>query len=92
MNFNIVNILGILATTGSLLVASLGIFSQIVKNFKSKSCGIDPLYIKLIFLSYTFWTIYSIAKEDIFIFIPHFVGMFLATVMLLQYGKYKKIK
>jgi hypothetical protein len=81
--------LGILATTGSLLVASLGIFSQIRKNFKTKTCGIDPLYASLIFCSYTFWTIYSIAKKDLFIFIPHFVGMFLAAIVIWQYRKYR---
>ena len=86
---SIVTILGVLATTGSLLVASVGIFSQIRKNFKTKTCGIDPVYITLIFFSYTFWTIYSIAKKDVFIFIPHLLGMCLASIVVWQYRKYK---
>ncbi len=88
MEIKIVTILGILATSGSLLVASLGIFSQIRKNFKTKSCGIDPLYITLIFFSYTFWTIYSVAKKDVFIFIPHLLGMCLASIVIWQYFNY----
>lgn len=88
MEIKIVTILGILATSGSLLVASLGIFSQIRKNFRTKSCGIDPLYITLIFFSYTFWTIYSVAKKDVFIFIPHLLGMCLASIVIWQYFNY----
>ncbi len=84
-----VTALGILATTGSLLVASLGIFAQIRKNFKTKTCGIDPLYITLIFFSYTFWTIYAVAKKDLFIFIPHLVGMCLAAIVIWQYRKFR---
>jgi hypothetical protein len=82
-------IFGILATTGSLLVASLGIFSQIRKNLKTKSCGIDPLYISLIFCSYTLWTVYAVVKKDLFIFIPHLVGMCLASIVIWQYRKYR---
>ncbi len=89
-DMNIETVFGILATAGSLLVASLGIFAQIRKNYKTKSCGMDPLYISLICTSYALWTLYAIVKKDIFIFLPHLVGLFLASIVIYQLIKYKK--
>lgn len=82
-------ILGFLATGGSLLVASVGIVSQIRKNFKTKSCGIDLVYISLIFISYTLWSMYGFSKKDWFIFTPHVFGMIFASIILYQYHKFK---
>jgi hypothetical protein len=86
----LVTILGIIAAGSSLLVSSVGIFSQIKKNFKTRTCGIDIVYISLIFLSYTSWTLYSIAKGDLFIFIPHLLGVVFASIILWQYFKFNK--
>ena len=82
---------GIAATTGSLLVASLGIFSQIRANYKNKTCGINSLYAILIFISYALWVFYGVVKKDFYIFIPHLVGMCLAAVVLYQLKTYKRI-
>ena len=80
---------GFIASVSSLLVSSVGIFSQVITNFKNKSCGMDKVYMVLIFCSYTSWVIYSVVKKDVFILIPHFFGMFLALVMIGQYLKFR---
>jgi uncharacterized membrane protein len=86
----LITILGIIATVSSLLVSSVGIYSQIVKNFKTRSCGIDIVYISLIFLSYSSWTVYSIVKGDVFIFIPHLLGIIFASIIIWQYFRFNR--
>lgn len=86
----LITILGVVAAGSSLLVSSVGIYSQIVKNFRTQSCGMDIVYISLIFSSYTSWTLYSTVKGDVFIFIPHLLGIIFASIIIWQYFTFKK--
>lgn len=85
------NIMGLLATFGSLAIVLIGIPAQILENYRRKSCdGIAPPLIYSACLTYTLWSIYGWMKPDWFLVVAQTPGCVLAFVLLFQLFHYRK--
>jgi uncharacterized protein with PQ loop repeat len=86
-------IIGILTIVSSLSVKLIGYPAQIVKIQKNKK--VDGLSITLAiisFVTYIFWTLHGIVKQDNVIIVAQSMGVFTSGIVLFQIIKYRKTK
>ena len=82
--------IGVIATTAS-LVLLLGFVSQIMKNYRRKSCeGLSTNLIYSACIAYTLWGVYGITKPDIYLILSQIPGAILSFILLFQLFYYKK--
>jgi hypothetical protein len=64
--------------------------SQIIKNYKEKTCGPSFLMVIIPLNLLVSRACYTLIKEAWYIFIPDIIGIILSTVLLYQYFSYRK--
>lgn len=88
---NIISLLGSNAVFAGLLGVVVGLVTQIIKNWKRKSCeGLSLRWILLAEYSYFSWLLYGMVRGDLFLFIPQFLGTICMTIVLIQFWIYRK--
>ncbi len=88
MNFEL--IFGSITFVSSLVMASVGLPSQIWKNYRTKTSGIALMLIILTLAVYLPRTVYTAIRQDYYILIPDLVGLVCSIVILIQHFLYKK--
>ena len=88
-----INIFGAIASTVAMISILVGPISQIIKNYKRKSCeGLSFFFVLLPFFSYIAWASYGISKDDFFLYFTQVPGSIFMLVILIQFFVYKKTK
>ncbi len=86
-------IIGVLTLIIGVLVKVIGFPDQFRLNFKRKSTkGISTLFFILIFISYLFWTVHGILRDDWVLIIGQGVGILTAGMIVVQIIIYRKNK
>lgn len=89
----IIQILGYNATLAGLLGVVIGLVTQIIKNWRRKSCeGLSLWWIALAGYSYFAWLMYGISRNDIFLTVPQSIGTLCMVIILFQFWLYRKNK
>lgn len=90
MKFDLISIVGVLTVACSYGIKFIGFPDQIRKVRKRKSTKelSKPLFI-FSFISYIFWTLYGILKNDWVVIAGQSVGVVVAGVVLWQIYKYR---
>ncbi len=90
----VIEILGWIASIITVVYTAFGLPAQILKNFKAGSAeGLSLFLFTFLFLTFTSWVVYGIAKPDWFIVVPNGLGAICAIVLVCQiiyYGLNKK--
>jgi len=87
----IVALLGYNAALAGLLGVVIGLVTQMVKNYKRKSCeGLSLWWICLAGYSYFAWLVYGIFRQDVFLTIPQSIGTLCMVIILWQFWIYRK--
>jgi len=87
----IIEILGYNATIAGLLGVVVGLITQIVKNYRRKSCeGLSLVWILLAGYSYASWLLYGVSRHDIFLVVPQSLGTLCMLIILVQFWLYRK--
>lgn len=76
----------------TVLYATVGLFSQIIKNWRIKSCGMSGTMSMLLFLTCFSWLVYALLKNDPYILVSNIPGVFFSFVLLFQFFAYRKNK
>lgn len=84
------NFLGSSTMILATLMVLIAIPSQIIKNYKLKSCDFSFPMVFLPLLVFISRSAYSLVIKSYFIFIPDIIGTILFIIILWQYVKYKK--
>ena len=90
---NTETILGFVATTTGITVASVGLPMQLLKNFKRKSVeGLSLVFWVLAYINGWCWVAYASAKiqPDYFLIIANIPGLFFLTILFIQFYIYTK--
>ena len=83
------SIIGTIAVVCTLACVAVGLVSQIVTNFRRKSCeGLSPILMVLVLLVYTTWAAYGIELHDWLLVLPNVPGALLSAVILAQFAIY----
>lgn len=86
-------ILGFIATTTGITVASVGLPIQLLKNYKRKSVeGLSLVFWVLAYINGWCWLSYASLKvhPDFFMIIANIPGLFFLTVLFLQFYIYTR--
>ncbi len=87
----LVQILGYNASLAGLLGVAIGLVTQVIKNWKRKSCeGLSLWWIALAGYSYFSWLLYGTVKHDPFLFVPQLLGTTCMIIILVQFWIYRK--
>lgn len=90
------NILGWLASIGSIVYLSIGLPCQIYKNYRNKSAsGVSLPLVIFMSVSILLWLAYAWTKQpqtDWFIFASNFPGLVFSLLLLAQFYVYRKNK
>jgi uncharacterized protein with PQ loop repeat len=82
--------LGLTASVLTIILVFIGLVSQVIKNYKRKSCGgLSLIYFIIIFFAYTSWSLYGFSKSDWFLIIPQTAGALISVILLFQFYIYK---
>ena len=85
-----IDVLGFMALSITILYASFGIFTQVIKNFKTQSTsGLSLIMIVLSCFTFFIWFVYGIFKPDIYIAIPNLIGSIITAIILFQFWIYR---
>lgn len=83
-------VVGTITTIVSILTKVLGLPDQIKKNYTRKStAGVSTMFIVLLCLSYTSWTIYGLLSGDFFLVIGHGLGIITTGIVIIQIVLYR---
>ena len=87
----IIQILGYNASLAGLLGVVIGLVTQVIKNWRRKSCeGLSLWWITLAGYSYFSWLMYGFFRQDIFLTIPQSLGTLCMIIILGQFWIYRK--
>lgn len=86
------NFLGSTTMILATLMVLIAVPSQVIKNYKLKSCEFSFPMVFLPLLVYISRSAYSLTIKSYFIFIPDVIGTILFVIIFWQYIKYKKPK
>jgi uncharacterized protein with PQ loop repeat len=82
-----------LAAISSLAIVLQGYPSQIISNWRRKSCeGLSLSLFILLFCASTFWSLHGWSKRDWFLIVSQVPGVALTLVILMQCYVYRKAK
>jgi uncharacterized protein with PQ loop repeat len=87
----LIPIVGVIVATLSILSKIFGLPDQIKKNFSRKSTeGLSLRFYLLSFITYFFWAIYGVLREDWVVFIAHgALGCLMTGMVLYQFFIYR---
>ncbi len=84
-------ILGLIASILTILLVFIGLVSQVIINFKRKSCrGLSLIYFIIIFFAYSAWSMYGVSISDWYLIIPQIAGAIISLILLFQFYLYRK--
>ncbi len=86
-------ILGFVATATGIIVASVGLPIQLLKNYKRKSVeGLSLIFWVLAYVNGWCWFTYAIVKNqpDFFLIVANIPGLIFMTVLLTQFVIYSR--
>ncbi len=83
-------ICGYLAMIAGYAIIMIGLPSQIIQNFRNKSCnGLSPALQYSVLAGYTSWSCYGFSKSDWFLIAANVPGAVLMAIIVLQMTWYK---
>lgn len=83
-------IFGILAMIASLVITTIGLPAQIIKNYRTKStAALSLLLLTPVFCAYLLWSLYGWTKPDLFLAVAQTPGCILSVILLGQYVRYR---
>lgn len=88
---DIVTIVGYNAIFAGLAGVVIGLVSQIIKNYRRKSCeGLSLGWICLAGYAYVSWLVYGVVTQDYFLCVPQSLGTLCMIIILWQFWIYRK--
>lgn len=89
-----VDIIGLLATSITIIYSGLGLPVQFYKNYKQKSTkGLSFIMMVVMFFSFSCWVVYGAIKTqpDWYIIVCNFFGAIGSLLILFQFVLYRKV-
>lgn len=84
-------VFGLLTLVLAVSMVVIALPSQIIKNHKSKKCGLSIWMVILPLSVYVARSVYSLVISSYYIFIPDILGVIFSVILFWQYIKYRNI-
>jgi hypothetical protein len=82
-------IFGYLTLVSALIMTSIGLPSQIWRNYKTKTSGLALILLIITLAVYVSRVTYTSIRQDYFILIPDCIGLICSIVLCVQHFRYK---
>ncbi len=88
---NTIDLVGYIATGITLVYTCLGVPAQAIKHYKMKSTAGSSIFMYLMFFfTVSSWIIYALLKHDYYILASNVPGAIGASVILIQFYRYRR--